>query len=182
MSATTLLNFEYVINTLLRAWGSVSMLSHCLMPGFLLIVLFSSWTYKLAFLSLRRMLKINLSVCQSHIHRKLTFRCSLPNLSPPCAEYDAHKDVAACEMVQCLPLFCTLSEWLGCCGRVHISLSPLGLMYFMWTAKPMTKFLLDGRPLFVTFLSSIFFFIKHLGKINVNCLSLRHLCVSFVKR
>lgn len=124
MSATTLLNFEYVINTLFRAWGSVSMLSHCLMPGFLLIALFSPWVYRLAFLSLRRMLKINHSVYRSHLHRKLTFRLSLPNLSPPCAEYDAHEDVGACKMGRCLPLFCTSPEWPGCCRRVHISLSP----------------------------------------------------------
>lgn len=80
------------------------MLSHCLMPGFLLMVLFSSWTYRLAFLSLRRMLKVNLSVCRSHIYRKLTFRLFLLNLSPHCAEYDVHKGVA-CEMVQCLAPF-----------------------------------------------------------------------------
>lgn len=87
------------------------MLSHCLMPGFPLIVLFSSWTYRLDFLSLRIMLKINPSLYRSHIYRKSTFRLFLLNLSRHCAEYDVHKDVGACEMVQCLaPFLCTSSE------------------------------------------------------------------------
>lgn len=125
MGVTTLLNFKYIINFLFRVWGSVHMLSHCLMPGFPLIVLFASWTYRLAFLSLGWMLKISHWVYQSNIYKKLS------------SDFPSQSLTSLCNIwyVQSLGEWCL---WDGsvsgpCCAihpndqvwnRIHISLSP----------------------------------------------------------
>lgn len=150
------------------------MLSHCFMPGFLLILLFSSWTYRLA---LRRMLKNSLSVYQSHIYRKLTFRLPSQSFTSLCR-------IQCTQRCSCLwdgSLFCTL--WPGHWRRIHNSLSPrescikINAFYVNNQANDKISARLEAIVCFPV----IEFFIKCLSKINVNSLSLRHLFVSFVK-
>lgn len=167
--------YKYFIQT----WGSVSMLSHCFMPGFLLMVLFFSWRYRLAFLSLRRMLKINLSVYWNHIYRKLTFGLFLLNLSPHCAEYDVHKDVA-CEMIQCLAPFLWMT---GSWRRIHVSVSPREscIKINVFHVNNQANDNISARLQAITCFRIIKFLRKYLCKIKVSCLSLRHFFVSFVR-